>query len=538
MKRALLSLSCLILVILSCTQTPSTATSTPEPPHPGETISQDTSTLNFTIALEYAIPGLGEAYTPSGLVYAKPQGIFGLWKFLEPEQGVFNWKPLDDLVIEYQQAGFKGIQLLISAESTWASISPPSLINTGNTLPKEEFRDDYVSFVKAFVERYDGDGVDDVPGLLYPVHHYGLEREFTGYWPSDADDYIELAKMAYPAIHEADPQAEVMLNAILMVDVFDGNPDPVELERRLTTPQQGIRKSVAEIRKILAACDTYDIIDFHSLGDYVEIIPTTTWLREQLEIHGCDPKPIWIGDAFSMSALVGYGGRPAWPGTEENLDQVIETFKLVANPKEESHQEAKTWLYGLMAEGLVKKIVVSAGAGLAGINIGNLEDWKTNIPAVDAASVQLVGASMFMGMMDTRVTQQQSGEGLPPYRTPTGPPRPAFYALKLTNQKITGFATVEKLDLGENIWAYLFNADSDPLWVLWYDTGTLYFPGETPPEITIELPFSSYAAQITLTPTQIGQEEPENYQLEASDGFLTITLGQTPLFIEVTPGQD
>jgi hypothetical protein len=535
MKRILLSLSCLILVILACTQTPAASTSTPDRPSPGEDISQVEGSPSFTIALEYAIPGLGEAYSPTGLVYAKPQGIFGLWKFLEPEQGVFNWKPLDDLVLEYQQAGFKGIQLLISAESSWASTSPPSLVNTGNTLPKEEFRDEYVAFVKAFVERYDGDGVDDVPGLLYPVHHYGLEREFTGYWPSDADDYIQLAAMAYPAIHEADPQAEVMLNAILMVDVFDGDPDQAELDRRLTTPQKGIRKSVPEIQKILAACEYYDIIDFHSLGDYVEIIPTTAWLREQLENYGCDPKPVWVGDAFSMSALVGYGGRPAWPGTEENLDQVIETLKLVANPKVDGHEEAKAWLYGLMAEGLVKKIVVSAGEGLMGINIGNLEDWKTNLPAVDAASVPLVGASMFMGMMDTRVTQQQSGEGLPPYRTPTGPPRPAFYALKLVNQKITGFATVEKLELGEDVWAYLFDSPSDPLWVLWYDTGTLYFPGEAPPEITIELPYDFAKAWIILTPTEIGQEEPESFEQDALDGILEVTLGQTPLFIETIP---
>ncbi len=535
MKRNILSISCLIMVILACSQTPSASTSTPEPPIPVSGMSQEDANPGFTIALEYAIPGLGEAYTPIGLIYAKPQGIFGLWKFLEPEQGVYNWKPLDDLVIEYQQAGFKGIQLLISAESSWASTSPPSLVNTGNTLPKDEFKDEYVAFVKAFVERYDGDGVDDVPGLLYPVHHYGLEREFTGYWPSDAADYIELAKLAYPAIHEADPEAEVMINAILMVDIFDGDPDQTELERRLTTPQKGIRKSVEEIQKVLAACEYYDIIDFHSLGDYVEIIPTTAGLREQLEIHGCDPKPIWIGDSFSMSALVGYGGRPAWPGTEENLDQVIDTLKLVANPNVDGHDQAQAWLYGLMAEGLVKKIVVSAGEGLMGINIGNLEDWKTNLPAMDAASVPLVGASMFMGMMETRVTQQQSGEGLPPYRTATGPPRPSFYALKLANQKISGFSSVEILDLGENVWAYKFARPSGPLWVLWYDTGELIFPGETSPEITIDLPFDGDAAQITLTPTEIGQEEAERYELDASEEVLQITLGQTPIFIEIIP---
>jgi len=535
MKKILLPLSGLLLVFLACGQTPP-----PSSPSPGTDIqilepSTPDGTSSFTIALEYAIPGLAEDYTPTGLTYAKPQGIFGLWTYLEPEQGEYNWKPLDDLVVEYQRAGFSGIQLLISAESSWASISPPSLGNKGSTLPKEEFADEYVAFVKAFVERYDGDGVDDAPGLLYPVHHYGLEREFTGYWPSDAADYIQLAELAYPAIHEADPQAEVMTVAILMGDVFDGDPDQTELNRRLSTPQKGIRKSVPEIQKILAACEYYDIIDFHSLGDYVEIIPTTTWLREQLEMNGCDPKPIWVGDGFSMSALVGYGGQPAWPGTDENLDQVIETLQLVANPKVDGHTEAKTWLYKLMAEGLVKKITVSAGVGLRGINIGNLEDWKTNLPAIDAASVPLVGASMFMGMMDTRVTQQQSGQGLPPYRKATGPPRPTFYALKLANEKLSDFTSVEKIDLGDNVWAYKFSRPSGPLWVLWYDTGSIYFPGETPPDININLPFEDAGALITFTPTEIGLESPDTSEKAPEGGILTFTLDQTPIFIEINP---
>jgi len=533
MKRFLLPLSCLLLVFLACGQTPPVSNPTPDSSLNIPAASPGDASSSFTIALEYAIPGLAEAYAPAGLTYAKPQGIFGMWRHLEPEQGIYNWKPMDDLVIEYQQAGFSGIQLLISAESSWASVSPPSLVNKGNTLPKVEFRDAYLAYVKGFVERYDGDGIDDAPGLLYPVHHFGLEREFTGYWPSDAADYIQLLELAYPAIHEADPQAEVIIVAILMVDVFDGNPDPVELERRLTTSQKGIRKSISEIQKILAACEYYDIIDFHSLGDYVEIKPTTAWLREQLEINNCDPKPIWIGDAFSMSALVGYGGRPAWPGTNENLDQVIDTLKLVANPKVDGHGEAKSWLYGLMAEGLVKKIAVSAGEGLMGINIGNLEDWKTNLPVVDAASVPLVGASMFMGMMETRVTQQQSGEGLPPYRTPTGPARPSFYALKLANEKISGFTTVEKLDLGHDIWAYEFSHDSGPLWVLWYDTGTLYFPGEKPPEKSVNLPFEYDSALITVTPTEIGLETPESFELDTDGGLLSLTLDQTPIFIQV-----
>jgi hypothetical protein len=533
-NRFLLALLCLATLASACSQAPARLRPTGGASPSIESTSPRGEPPQFTIALEYAIPGLAKAYAPTHVTYVKPQPIFGLWRLLEPEPGVYNWSPLDNLVVEYQEAGFSGIQLLITAESSWASIDPPSLTNPGNTFPKDEYVDDYVDFVRRFVERYDGDGTEDAPGLLYPVHHYGIEREFTGYWPSDAQDYVRLLGLAYPAVHAADPQAEVLLVAILMVDVFDGDPDPVELQRRLATPQLGIRKSVPEIQAILSACDSYDIIDFHSLGDYTEIPTTTAWLRNQLENNGCDEKPIWVGDAFSMSALVGYNGRPAWPATPDNLDRVLETLKLVANPNASGHLEAKSWLYALMASNMVKKITVSAGEGLIGVNIGNLEDWKTNIPALDAAAVRLAGTSMFMGMMDTTVTQKRAGEGLPNYRAP-GQPRPAFYAIKLANEKIASFASVEKLELWSGVWAYHFSRPSGPLWVLWYDDGTLYFPGETPATVSVDLPFAGANALITRTPVASGMEIPETESPASSNGTLSLVLDSTPIFIEVGP---
>ena len=305
MKRLILSLFSLFVLALACAQPPAVVTLTPTAPSPVSTIPSGGEYPLFTIALEYAIPGLATAYAPAGVIYAKPQPIFGMWGLIEPQPGKYNWGPLDNLVIEYQTAGFTGIQLLITAESPWASVNPPSLLNLGDTFPREEYLDEYAAFVGRFVERYDGDGTDDAPGLLNPIHHYGIEREFTGFWPGSAEDYVRLLRTAYPAIHTADPQAEVLMVAILMVDVFDGNPDEAELQRRLTTPQAGIRKSVSEIQTILAACDAYDILDFHSLGDYTEIPPTAAWLRDQMETNDCGEKPLWIGDAFSMSALVG-----------------------------------------------------------------------------------------------------------------------------------------------------------------------------------------------------------------------------------------
>ncbi|HEX7540943.1 MAG TPA: hypothetical protein VF352_02335 [Anaerolineales bacterium] len=113
--------------------------------------------------------------------------------------------------------------------------------------------------------------------------------------------------------------------------------------------------------------------------------------------------------------------------------------------------------------------------------------------------------------------------------------RPAWYALELVTKKISQFTNVEKISLGQGIWAYRFEAPAGPLWVLWYDDRLLYLPGETPPSMTVSLPFETPSALLTLTPTAIGQTQPETQILQTAGGTLTFDLGETPLFIQAAP---
>jgi hypothetical protein len=500
----------------------------------------------MTIGVEYAILGVANEYGAGGASYAKLQDAYVIWGNVQPEAGgPYRWGPLDAVVKEYQAAGLTGIQMNLTALSPWASSVEPKLLNKGNTFPKAEHLDDYAAYVGAVVERYDRDGTDDMPGLMAAIHDYGVEREFTGFWPGTAEEYVRLLEVAEPAIRAADPKARVLLVALLMTDVFDGVPSPAEVRRRLSTKIDYMRKSVPEIRTILAACDHYDVVDFHSLGDYTEIPPTAAWIRAELQDAGCGPRPIWVGDAFPMSLLVGFGGlvppTPFAPATAATRDAVVALLRSVADPGASDHAAAEAWLRAEVAMGLTRKLVVSAGEGLLGINVGNLEDWRTGVAALDAAAVPGLGASMFMGLTDTSKTNQRPGGALTyngqdwARARRAGDRRPGWYALRLVEEKLARYSSITRLELGAGVWAYRFEMPGGPRWVLWRDDGALHLPGDPAPSAPVRLPFDEAAALVTTTPTEAGRGDASTATLQASDGVLTIDLGAAPIYVEAAP---
>jgi len=553
MKRGVFPLLAIILVTLACgVQASPTLQPTSLPGGtPSETVPLPTP--SFTISVEYALLGVADAYASAGVSYAKLQNVFAIWGNIEPQPGHYQWGPLDALVLEYQQAGFTGLQMDLSALSPWASSTQPSLGNPGDPFPKSEFIDDYVSFISAVVERYDHDGIEDMPLLLYPIHDYGIEREFSGFWPGTAEEYVRLLRLAYPSIKKADQGANVLLVALLMTDIFDGNPTQAEIQQRLTRKLDFMRKSVPDMRTILAACDAYDGVDFHSLGNYTEIPSTTAWIRQELRANGCGEKPIWVGDAFPMSGLVGYGGivppMPFSPVTQETLPAIEKILQGVADPAEPAHSTDQAWLYAETAIGLTRKIVVSAAAGLRGINIGNLEDWTTGIPVLDKAAVPMLGASMFMGLTDTTVTAQKPGGTLPytgqdwSKARRIGALRQAWRALSLVTEKLGMFSSVKQPDPASlsnqnhpiGIWAYQFETPSGSLWVLWYDDGNLHLPGDKLAEMSIKLPIEVASALLTFVPTSVGQTELDTQTVQAIGGSISFNLGAVPVFVEQSP---
>ncbi|MCL5962610.1 MAG: hypothetical protein M1358_25415 [Chloroflexi bacterium] len=516
MKRrlAILGLALLVIVAVACgppapsaserTATPVVASS--QPPTTAESRAGD-----FALGIEYASAGLAGTYATLGIQWVKLWPGQARWGEVEPKPGQFRWDKLDGIVREYQSAGFPRVELLLTSDGHKGKPSDPNFVTA------------YAEYARWVVERYDGDGLDDMPGLLYPVHHFGVEREFTAYWPFSGQDYLNLLKAVYPVIKQADPQAQVLLVAILVMDVFDTHPTPEQamgLLRDSRNDPRGMRKSGAEILALLDQPTYFDIVDFHSLGDYTEIPLTVAWLRAEMASRGYE-KPIWIGDATSMSPLIAFGnetcqkgpgsGRALYPATEETRCQAAELIEAARQKSNPDHELAMAWIKAESAKGLVKKAVVSAGEGLAGINIGNLDDWP----------IPWIGTGQFQGMVDTSL-----GGG-------SRAPRPAYYSLQMVVEKLRGFQGVERLSgLGGGVWAYRFTVGDRAVYVAWHEPSRISWPGEIEPLQTVALAWDMSQAVLTPIVTEPGQTAPAS-QTVATDGQeLHLDLTSVPVFVE------
>ena len=138
----------------------------------------------------------------------------------------------------------------------------------------------YTSWLSMAVERYDGDGLDDMPDLKYPVRHWEIGNEPDMQSPShtlfqgNSEAYLNLLKLSYSTIKAADPNAVVLIAA----------------------PSKWTPEVVEYWEPILGGGSKFfDIGNMHSLqgsDDY-----HASEYRRQLGDSGSESKPFWITEA-------------------------------------------------------------------------------------------------------------------------------------------------------------------------------------------------------------------------------------------------
>ncbi|MEC8970046.1 MAG: hypothetical protein VX808_02755 [Actinomycetota bacterium] len=143
----------------------------------------------------------------------------------------------------------------------------------------------FVAWLSDVVERYNGDGIDDMPDLAYPIRHWEVANEpamqggHGHFFQGSSADYLTMLRLASDAIRAADPEAVV-----------------------LTGGQAGMQTDFVDFwRPVLeSAGNTFDVGNIHSIGSDQSFFSAD--YRGFLDETGHSDKGFWVTEALVPTA--------------------------------------------------------------------------------------------------------------------------------------------------------------------------------------------------------------------------------------------
>jgi hypothetical protein len=374
-----------------------------------------------------------------------------LWMTIEREPGVYDWSELDDEVRALQALGLDITMVLsplinafgekrqevVDVISEYRSflhfmrqgVGPEyRLYPHGETLPL------WRAFLRAAVDRYDGDGANDMPGLRFRVRNWHVVEEYPTPSLPDERVYVDLLGQAHEIIKEEDPGARVILAGIagnfahwfaFMAGFIDDpaagavNGELMSREEMNASPFWSFRKRCYEWM-VETAFDSFDIMDLHAYIPIESFLEgEIAYLNDLMSRFG-EPKPIWI--------IEGGGPHKNFPG-----------YPAVNSPADEYFG----WgTFKENAEFVVKLHAMSAAGGV------ERQHW--GIGGYKGENAYWDGPWCGMGLLDWYDSHR----------------KPSYYTFKLLIEKLDGFTGCTDVSF-DAVRAFEFTVDGAPVFVVW-----------------------------------------------------------------------
>ncbi|MCK4545489.1 hypothetical protein KAU43_08115, partial [candidate division WOR-3 bacterium] len=157
--------------------------------------------------------GMLDSAQTMGIVWWRAQYRFR-WNDVEPIPGSFVFTD-EDSIVKWTSDNRMHMLPVIGNTAKWAhhlGIPNSDSVYWTRYPPDDSYWSDYTKYIKAIVERYDGDGIDDVeiPNFI-PIKYWQIMNEPYGYYfLGTQDQYEYMFVKTYEAIKEADPEAKVL----------------------------------------------------------------------------------------------------------------------------------------------------------------------------------------------------------------------------------------------------------------------------------------------------------------------------------------
>ena len=451
------------------------------------------------------------------------------WKAIEPNEPdaegnhTYRWWKLDKAVKVWQKYGFHIVISLRLGDGWFAGAikyQPDGWeLQKSDRLPAAEYMDDYRAWIAALVERYDGDGEDDMRGLREPILHYQVGNEYANpaFWTGTPEDYQVLLDMTHEAARSASADVQIISNGIRWNDLFHDDPNAEHFEETFAEflenlPSDVWREGWERARTIteltVALADQYDILDAGGNGPYeTSSQGYMAWVRQTLEASGFDPDSVTIWDMEARSEprltynqYVQFHPELTIPDGEE----ILQAMKKSSDPL---HAQAVAWYRAEQSRVLVKVFVTRFAAGFEKVFMGMPNDWDKSLAA-------LAVRNPFIGLTDS-----------------DGDPWPAFYAYKLLVEKLDGFAQAEKMSAppGVELYRFTFDDGRPAVWVAWLWEDEVRGMNDPLPTRQAHLDIPGPVTMYTIPTTS---DAYETVRLEGGPDGLVVELSPEPVLLQ------
>lgn len=413
----------------------------------------------------------------AGLTNAGSGRVTGnVWTDIErpPGSGNYYWADLDARVAFGQANGIRLVVVLKTGNG--AGVSEPDCFRSVEAADAAEFpsgralascpvRADletaWSRMVTEVVERYDGDGTRDMPGLAgggrvdIQVENEAANPQLWDYGTGDraaaAERYLRLLELSYRGKQAADPQTQLILAGLYQPNLLarcDGQP---------TAPgcTSAVLQNLAFTRRALGRPDVFDAVDVHFFV-YYHFEPSFVdsgydWLVRQMQQRGYQ-RPLysleWTGammlhvsESYTRE-FVNYFPFSAQFSTTQAFQSMYVALDQPANAG------YRRWFEAEQAKEFGKLFANMLALGVQRMVHVQYSDYRPG--GWDNPWWKWQGVIKYVGGRAVR--------------------KPSYYTYNILSERLSGFTAARAIAVGGSVRLYEFSfAGREPTYVLWTD---------------------------------------------------------------------
>lgn len=466
----------------------------------------------------------------------------------------YDWRALDATVQALHAAGCLP-RLVLSPACAWAEVPaaqapyatflsgrlPPAEAEAalraavGTLPPRADAWAAWQRFVRELVERYDGDGERDMPGLVRPVLELQVldQLQRATRWRGSLEQYQRLLHAARAGAAEANPLARVAHAALDPAGLLRaGEGEPSRWPERLQAAVPAV-PAAARLEATRALEMLREALSWPALGDAFPVVGSGSLAEDQRNLAACRELldgaggarvPLWLvqGPTRRLGSA-----RVALPGEQVPPEEARRReVRLAAALREGEEGAARRWLRTGTAFDLVRGAVLARVAGATRVLTVGLHDAPREVPGEEPGPLRLQGLVRPVGE---------------PGGAPACAPTPAWHALRQLHEHTLGHRDAALAPLGGpgQVVVFSFSEAQARPWVavLLPDPARGWAPmaGEREARVTVRVPLPRGRVEVEEFALDTGAGRRRTAQV--SDGWLEVELGSAPVYVLAEAGR-